>query len=507
MKRRNLLRNILIFIFAFIFGYTVKKEGENMLLQRGDSALVKGKDGELIATEIKLLTDKIGDNPQSGTEKNSIWTELIRREVNPEWFGAVGDGVTDNTSAYTAALDYLSSVGGGKLLFPSGVWRGALMLGFNLNTSVMKKHDNITIEGVGKDTILTLDAGDQSLGGELIALRGQSVSKKLKGITLRNLRIKNKESNLNPGNGIGVTKTENILIENVVIENCTNYGITIESENENVTLQNVISISNAKSGIALTSSSTRRVRVINVTCEKNSEHGIYISNHSGTSIEELLIIAPICRNNLKTGIWGSHFDHSQIIGGVISNNLKEGIFLQNQKGSKLTSITVQNNGFEGIRLSNCEGTSIIGADISDNAGVGTNKVGIRIHNLSKNCMVIGSTIKNVNTSNQINAINVNADGCVFENNDLKGNGGTDVVIGTGFATRINGYYYTSDISGSVPIQDNVRKFQGASPPKSGSFKRGDIVENLSPSAGGFSGWICISDGTPGKWKGYGLIQE
>jgi hypothetical protein len=47
---------------------------------------------------------------------------------------------------------------------------------------------------------------------------------------------------------------------------------------------------------------------------------------------------------------------------------------------------------------------------------------------------------------------------------------------------------------------------GTASPTSGTFKRGDRIENTAPSAGGFMGWVCVEDGTPGTWKTYGQIS-
>ncbi|MDM5359883.1 hypothetical protein [Peribacillus sp. ACCC06369] len=43
-------------------------------------------------------------------------------------------------------------------------------------------------------------------------------------------------------------------------------------------------------------------------------------------------------------------------------------------------------------------------------------------------------------------------------------------------------------------------------PSHGTFKRGQISTNPSPSANGYLGWICVEDGTPGTWKGHGRIE-
>lgn len=42
-------------------------------------------------------------------------------------------------------------------------------------------------------------------------------------------------------------------------------------------------------------------------------------------------------------------------------------------------------------------------------------------------------------------------------------------------------------------------------PTTGTWKRGDITYNAEPSAGGYIGWVCVVGGTPGTWKAFGAI--
>ena len=44
-------------------------------------------------------------------------------------------------------------------------------------------------------------------------------------------------------------------------------------------------------------------------------------------------------------------------------------------------------------------------------------------------------------------------------------------------------------------------------PTSGSWNRGDIIYTKYPVACGYIGWVCVSSGTPGTWKGFGKIEE
>ncbi len=56
--------------------------------------------------------------------------------------------------------------------------------------------------------------------------------------------------------------------------------------------------------------------------------------------------------------------------------------------------------------------------------------------------------------------------------------------------------------------DGSRKIQGRlAIPTAGTCVKGDIAFNNNPSPGGYAGWICTTSGTPGTWKGFGLIES
>lgn len=71
-----------------------------------------------------------------------------------------------------------------------------------------------------------------------------------------------------------------------------------------------------------------------------------------------------------------------------------------------------------------------------------------------------------------------------------------------------------DILGLIERQVNAlaegriqaRHFSGTSAPTTGSFARGDIIWNSTPSAGGTIGWVCVTAGSPGTWKTWGAIS-
>ena len=103
MKRRNFLRDLSLFIFALIFGYTLKREEENILLKRIDSTMVRGKSGNSVAVEIKNLE---GDLEKTITmfkddDKVKKITPLnFRVKGNANFFNK-GDGKWYSDSTYT----------------------------------------------------------------------------------------------------------------------------------------------------------------------------------------------------------------------------------------------------------------------------------------------------------------------------------------------------------------------------------------------------------------------
>ena len=56
------------------------------------------------------------------------------------------------------------------------------------------------------------------------------------------------------------------------------------------------------------------------------------------------------------------------------------------------------------------------------------------------------------------------------------------------------------------LNPNSSQNAAAAAPTTGSWVRGQIVWNISPSAGGFAGWICTTGGTPGTWRTFGAIS-
>lgn len=80
-------------------------------------------------------------------------------------------------------------------------------------------------------------------------------------------------------------------------------------------------------------------------------------------------------------------------------------------------------------------------------------------------------------------------------------------MGEGMLAFPNGHYTgTGTPTGSPSYTTLVYEGAGTAAPATGTWKRGDRILNTVPAAGGFVGWVCVTAGTPGTWKGYGSIE-
>lgn len=108
-------------------------------------------------------------------------------------------------------------------------------------------------------------------------------------------------------------------------------------------------------------------------------------------------------------------------------------------------------------------------------------------------LVSGNTVRN----NASSGIYLNQDALVC-NNVSYGNI-TDYVIVAGKQVRMWGNLFRNTVTYEPVLM------HGTSAPVSGTWKVGDRIYNVTPTASGNEGWICVSAGTPGTWKTFGVI--
>lgn len=61
------------------------------------------------------------------------------------------------------------------------------------------------------------------------------------------------------------------------------------------------------------------------------------------------------------------------------------------------------------------------------------------------------------------------------------------------------------VNGAIKFNEKIHLHDRAAP-TSGTFNTGDIVWNSNPQPGKFVGWVCVREGSPGLWNGFGRLE-
>jgi len=107
-----------------VFGYSAEGDGGNGIFKW---------DASNLSTEVTSDTlNGIYVPPNAdNTGASGAWVREHSSIINVRWFGATGDGATDDSAAITAANTYAAALtNGGEVLFPSGVYK------VSVNTSI-----------------------------------------------------------------------------------------------------------------------------------------------------------------------------------------------------------------------------------------------------------------------------------------------------------------------------------------------------------------------------------
>lgn len=160
----------------------------------------------------------------TGSVNRTIQTKL-QDTVSVKDFGAVGNGTTDDTAAIQAAINYVQTIGGGIVMFPSATYK---ILG---TLSVTK--GNVTLQGQNKQgTILFFSNGT----ADCITVVGTSYASQLYGFEMKNLFINH--SGKTGGRTLVLAYVSQSTVRDVTISSCWT-GIEIWVTN-NTVFDNVV---------------------------------------------------------------------------------------------------------------------------------------------------------------------------------------------------------------------------------------------------------------------------
>jgi hypothetical protein len=192
----------------------------------------------------------VGNVTATGSTTARTLANRFADVVNVKDFGAVGDGIADDTEAIQDAIDHVNLNGGGTVFFPSGVYgingeRGPFIV-YNPSHGggiALKNGVRLLGSGIGNTTLKNIADNWRMV----IGIRGGN------NIAIENLTIDgdwpNKtailvSSDSKRGEGIifwnGTSSCDNFLINNVEVKNTSHYGVGFQNVNiEKATVNNI----------------------------------------------------------------------------------------------------------------------------------------------------------------------------------------------------------------------------------------------------------------------------
>ncbi len=411
------------------------------------------------------------------TTTGARYKRVFENYVNPKWFGAVGNGVTNDTEAFVVSLSAKKD-----LFVPKGTY---------LVNDTLDVFANITCEKDAKFKIAN------NYVGTLFRIRS------LKGLNLKNLYIDAM------GTGIRVTGIKIEGLWNSTIDSPSFLANESDTDTSSIAMDIQTSqTTNSLFGVyTLTINNPYFIR---------GKYGIKTTQTLTDSLNQVGIT------------------HLVINNGWISTYKKYGIFLNNAVNFIINNTAFDNllSGSAGAKFNNCQQGAIFLGEY--NSG--------ELFNISPNCSLIrinaprgipsGAIVgKNysLSTADMVRLAPTNVDGyqTTIEGRynslvpfriqgDYYGSNVDLISFNTthGLSPRTNnpdnanGSYLLALNEGGGMVKMPTNKYsEGTAAPTTGTWSQGDYRRNTTPSAGGYFGWVCVTGGTPGTWKGYGLIQN
>jgi hypothetical protein len=449
--------------------------------------------------------------------------EKLAQTVSVKDFGAVGDGVTDDTAAIQAALDASRSV-----YIPDGTYItdaltttqtndifgfGTLKLKANASGDwvLALSHDSSTVSGI---TIDGNRSGHSSYSGRGEGLRISAEDCLVDGVTAQNTPI----------GGSGNTFFINTSANRTRIVNSTSYnaGYSGFRNRGNFTvLKNIVSIDWEQKGVNC-----------DYVCDSFVVDTYYCESSKANSGMDGLLIDPDLNGNVKF-FYAKNVYHAGQENAVTANATKiayvdyavyENCVIK-QTSTAFASARVQNTASY-IEYKNCSFDGHINFDcpidrlIVDNCILNKIRQGLAaIEDIeAANTQILNSTLyTGSETAIDVNTVGkMYINGCTFIGTDssehvLRGAAGTvtdSYVVGNNIyvdmSTSLTGVS-TRNAQVVRPLESINKAYFHNEAPSSGTWATGSIVWDSAPSAGGTIGWVCVTGGTPGTWKTFGTI--
>lgn len=268
--------------------------------------------------------------------KNSTWNSsdnLGYASVKDN--GALGDGVTDDTAAFTTAL-----ATGLPVFVPPGTYLlGAISLA-----------SGKTMFGVGSTSILK---AKNTIGSSLVTVNSACI--------FRDLAIDGNKANQVAVNSHGVTVTSAVVskLTNLTISNTYGDGINVSGASDNVRINSCVITGFTKNGITIEAGND--ITISDTVCYTSDAaaspgDGIALATTAaGSSLTAVTLDNNVCRNSIGRGIaiignTVKNVTNVQINNNRVANNTGHGIHLLTCQQVLISNSLVKSNGGDGVRM-------------------------------------------------------------------------------------------------------------------------------------------------------------
>jgi len=380
----------------------------------------------------------------TGGDGSSALVRPPFESINVKWFGAVGDGVANDTTAIQSVFDALDTRGGGTVYLPTGNY---------VIQSYISIPDDTTIYGDGDGSIFRIPSG------EIAGLQGKdwSTVAARTGIVINNIRVKyaapltlaqgDLQSGAYKGHAIRFRNSTHVIVDRVFIDNAPLSGVDF-SGCANVSVTNSYGVT-AGQGVVTATSTVGIVVSDNIFRPKD-----YVNNNT-TSIY----------STKRTGVDVGESSTDVTITGNVIYDAYYGIYLRDDvERLTCTGNTIKNT-TDGIAAVIETGTYPLSYSIISNNVINVaSRTGIDVWS-TRNCVISGNTVTSA-SNNGIRALSGNA--------DLLISGNTISLCG------YNGISNTNTSNVRIAILNNTCYRNGSGGTYAGIYSTGDarIISNV-----------------------------
>ncbi|MEZ0226303.1 MAG: Ig-like domain-containing protein [Alphaproteobacteria bacterium] len=288
-------------------------------------------------------------------------------------YGALGDGVTNDTSAIQAAVNAARDAGGGEVYIPTGTY---IVTGNPTNPSAgcIMLYNNVTVygDGMGETTVKLQDGWSTKITGIFrtqYGVENHDIGMHDLSIDGNRATATNKVDGFFCGVAPGQTGTDtNITLDKVEIMNCSGYGFDPHERTTNMTISNCVAHGNGLDGFTL--DYLINSNIVNNLSYGNDRHGFNIV----TTTHDTTLTGNIAHHNGGEGIMVQRGSEDipgpyniTITGGSSYSNTLDGISVTMSVNVTIDGVDIHDNLQRGIRIRGSVGTVIENCFLHNNS--------------------------------------------------------------------------------------------------------------------------------------------